>query len=100
MLDSSHSFLTWRKKLKENILSRKFTDHYSAKEFEQLLFILNRTIKYGESDSVLLIGFRGSGKTSVSKVLLIYLLILLLLIWDSQHSTVIQLLGGQVQMML
>lgn len=76
MLDSSNNFLTWRKKLKENILSRKFADQHSAKEFEQLLFILNRTIKYGESDSVLLIGFRGSGKTSVCKVLFAYFIYL------------------------
>lgn len=76
MLDSSHSFLTWRKKLKENILLRKFAGQHSAKEFEQLLFILNRTIKYGESDSVLLIGFRGSGKTSVCKVLFVYFIYL------------------------
>lgn len=65
MLDS-HSFLTWRKTLKEAILSSTLPDQHSGKEFEQLLFILNRTIKFGESDSVLLIGFKGSGKTSVS----------------------------------
>jgi origin recognition complex subunit 4 len=54
-----------RKFLKNNILNNsKFVGH--EKEKQQIYDLLHRTIESGESNSALLIGPRGSGKTTVS----------------------------------
>lgn len=61
---SNHLF--WRKSLKDKILSASMLCDRYKKEYEQLYYVLERTIKFSESDSVLLVGFKGSGKTTVS----------------------------------
>lgn len=61
------NFLPWRKKLKNQILSSSLHSDCFTKEYKQLLYVLERTIKYGESDSALIIGFKGVGKTTVSE---------------------------------
>uniref|UniRef100_A0A1B6LXP6 Origin recognition complex subunit 4 n=1 Tax=Graphocephala atropunctata TaxID=36148 RepID=A0A1B6LXP6_9HEMI len=64
-MNTSQSFLSWRKRLKEKIISSTMSCDRFTKECEQLQYVLERTIKHGESDSVLLIGFQGSGKTTI-----------------------------------
>ncbi|KAG8318143.1 origin recognition complex subunit 4 [Homalodisca vitripennis] len=64
-MSTSQSFLPWRKKLKEKIMSSTMCCGRFTKECDQLKYVLERTIKHGESDSVLLIGFKGSGKTTI-----------------------------------
>ncbi|XP_054268285.1 origin recognition complex subunit 4-like [Macrosteles quadrilineatus] len=57
------NFFSWRRKLKNQILSSCLSSSHFEKEYEQLRYVLERTIKYGESDSALIIGFKGVGKT-------------------------------------
>lgn len=54
-----------RNYLKRNILNNKeFIGHKN--ERKEIFHLLQKTIQYGESNSALLIGPRGSGKTTVS----------------------------------
>lgn len=56
--------------LKNNILHNKtVADH--DKEWKQILNLLERTIRFGESNSALIIGPRGCGKTKVSQLMMI-----------------------------
>ena len=69
MTDNSEELLKLRKFLKER-LQRDFTTlRGHENERENIRQLLQRTAEMGESNSLLLIGPRGSGKTTVSKIL-------------------------------
>lgn len=55
---------TVRKFLKEKLVSSPLNQHYEA--FIELLSLLKRTVSNGESDSALIVGPRGCGKSIVS----------------------------------
>lgn len=54
-----------RGQLKKNLL-RNDTFYDYEKEYNQVLDLIKKTIEVGESNSALLIGPRGAGKTTVS----------------------------------
>lgn len=68
MPTNNHSFTAWRRKLKQKIMCPSDFDDSLADEYVKLKYVLSRTVEHGESDSVLLLGFRGSGKTTVSRI--------------------------------
>lgn len=57
-----------RQYLKGKIFSSDGNDNRFEDKYEQLVNVLEKTVVLGESDSVLIIGPRGSGKTTVSYV--------------------------------
>lgn len=59
-----------RNYLKSNILNDKIFYGHEEKQ-NQILDLLEQTIKFGESNSALIIGPRGCGKTAVSNFRLI-----------------------------
>lgn len=73
MSDDEKVFLC-KKMIKEKLFSDSNITSF-MNEFEELYNVLRRTIDFGESDSVLVIGSRGSGKTTVSYVVFVYLFI-------------------------
>lgn len=56
--------------LKSKVLKYSLTDDDFAKERSDIYDLFKRTLETGESNSVLLIGARGVGKTTVRKHLL------------------------------
>jgi origin recognition complex subunit 4 len=60
--------------IKKKLLLPESVFRGQEKERIHLLELLRRTVEMGESDSVLLIGPRGSGKTTVSLTVFILLL--------------------------
>lgn len=59
-----------RRILKRNVIQNNVFQGYT-KEHSQILDLLGKTIEIGESNSALLIGPRGAGKTTVSLLLVI-----------------------------
>lgn len=73
MPDNSEEVLKIRKFLKERLQRDYTTLRGHEKERENVRQVLQRTAEMGESNSLLLIGPRGSGKTTVSEVKYQYL---------------------------
>lgn len=63
-----------RKRIKEKILLPESLFRGLEKERTHMLDLLHRTVEMGESNSALLIGPRGCGKTTVSLTVFILLL--------------------------
>lgn len=68
MPDDSEELLKTRKFLKERLQRDYSTFRGHENERDNVRQLLQRTAEMGESNSLLLIGPRGSGKTTVSKV--------------------------------
>lgn len=62
------NFFLLRTLLKDQILLSSFVCDQHREEYKQLYYVLERTVRFSESDSVLLVGFKGSGKTTVRNV--------------------------------
>lgn len=69
MPDHSEELSKIRKFLKERLQKDFTTFRGHENERENVRKLLQRTAEMGESNSLLLIGPRGSGKTTVSKIL-------------------------------
>lgn len=69
MSDNSEELLKLRKFLKERLQRDYTTLRGHESERENIRQLLQRTAEMGESNSLLLIGPRGSGKTTVIEIL-------------------------------
>lgn len=61
-----NNVLLCRQFLKGKIFSSDVYDNRFQEQYEQLINVLQKTIVFGESDSLLIIGPRGLGKSTVS----------------------------------